>query len=312
MSEEKKNSLLIVDDEKINLKILTLILNPEYIIYTATNGLDAIEKAKEYMPDLILLDILMPEMDGYQTLSALKKCERTHKIPVIFTTGLCSVEDEEKGLSLNAADYITKPFSGIIVKLRVRNQIQIINQLRTIERLSMIDQLTDMPNRRSFDERLHMEWNQAIREHTPISILMMDLDRFKNLNDVYGHQQGDIVLQKIAKVFQNTFRRSGDFAARWGGEEFIVLLPNTRLSGAMDVAEKIRSAVESAVIPCADGSNLKITISIGVNSEEPVQDSSIYDFIYNADKALYAAKDAGRNRVCGFGIEKQVFLEENI
>ena len=136
MSEANKNSLLIVDDEKLNLKILAHILSPEYTVFTAQSGADAIEKAKEYLPDLILLDIIMPEMDGYEVLAAIKDLSETRDIPVIFITGLSSRDDEEKGLSFAAADYIGKPFSAAVVKLRVRNQIQIVNQIRTIESLS--------------------------------------------------------------------------------------------------------------------------------------------------------------------------------
>jgi CheY-like chemotaxis protein len=140
ISEEKKNTVLIVDNENINLKILAHILEKDYTIYTATEGVSAVEKAKEFLPDLILLDIVMPKMDGYETLIKLKKCEETKNIPVVFITGLSNDEEEEKGLSLGAADYITKPFSAIIVKLRVKLQIQIVNQLRTIKRLSSIEQ----------------------------------------------------------------------------------------------------------------------------------------------------------------------------
>ena len=295
--EGKKNTLLIVDDENTNVKVLTQILGSEYVIYTATNGKSAIEKAKEYMPDLILMDILMPEMDGFKTLSEMRKIESLQKIPIIFISGLNNDKDEEKGLSLEAADYITKPFSAKIVKLRVHNQMQIINQLRTIKHLSMIDQLTNIPNRRSFDERLQLEWKLAIREHKPISILMMDLDKFKELNDTYGHQHGDVVLQAVANIFPQSFRRPGDFAARWGGEEFIVLLPNTPLDGAMEVAEKIHADIEKMEIPYAHGSKSKITISIGVHSTIPTNSSSLDTFLSNADKALYSAKEAGRNKV---------------
>jgi len=295
--DEKKNSLLIVDDENANLKVLTHILGSDYTIFTATNGLSAIEKAKEFVPDLILLDILMPDMDGYATLSEIKKCEEIRKIPVIFITGLDSDEDEERGLSLDAADYITKPFSAPIVKLRVHNQIQIINQMRTIERLSMIDQLTNIPNRRSFDDRLNMEWKQAVREQTPISLLIMDLDKFKDLNDTYGHQQGDVVLQTVAGIFPQSFKRPGDFAARWGGEEFVILLPNTSLEGATEVAEKIRADVGTTPFITTDGAEIRVTISVGVNSLIPEKGDSIDAFISNADKALYSAKESGRNRV---------------
>jgi len=295
--DEKKNTLLIVDDENANLKVLTHILGSEYTIFTATNGVSAIEKAREFMPDLILLDILMPEMDGYATLREIKNSEATRKIPVIFISGLDSEEDEEKGLSLDAADYITKPFSATIVKLRVRNQVQIVNQMRTIERLSMIDQLTNIPNRRSFDERLNMEWKQAIREHTPISLLMVDMDNFKYLNDTYGHQHGDIVLRQVAELLPRSFKRPGDFAARWGGEEFVVLLPNTPLEGAIELAEKIRADFEKMPIKTANGTETRVTLSIGVNSLIPGIETSIDAFFTNADKALYLAKDAGKNKV---------------
>jgi len=295
--DERKNSLLIVDDENANLKILTHILGLEYTIYTATNGPNALEKAKEFLPDLILLDILMPGMDGYATLSEIKSCEEIKKTPVIFISGLDSEEDEEKGLSFEAADYITKPFKAPIVKLRVRNQIQIFNQMRTIERLSRIDQLTNIPNRRSFDERLQMEWKQAVREQTPISLLILDLDHFKNSNDTYGHQTGDVILQTVAGTFSQSFKRPGDFAARWGGEEFVVLLPNTPLDGALEVAEKIRSDIENTTISALDGSKVKVTISVGINSLIPGKDDSIDTFISNADKALYSAKETGRNKV---------------
>jgi diguanylate cyclase (GGDEF)-like protein len=298
--EEKKNTLLIVDDENANFKVLAHILGQEYTIFTATNGASAIEKAREFLPDLILLDILMPDMDGYATMAKIKSFEDIRKIPVIFITGLDSDEDEEKGLSLDAADYITKPFSAKIVKLRVRNQIQIVNQMRTIERLSMIDQLTNIPNRRSFDDRMKMEWKLAIREKMPISMLIIDLDNFKKLNDTYGHQQGDIVLQKIAALLPQSFRRPGDFAARWGGEEFVVLLPNTPLEGAKELAEKIRADIEKMTIKAANGSEIRVTASVGVNSLVAGIESSIDAFFANTDKALYSAKEAGKNRVIPF------------
>ena len=297
MSTEKENTLLIIDDEKTNLRILTHILGQDYNIYTATNGESGIKIARDNMPDLILLDILMPGMDGYQILSEIKKNEETRRIPVIFITGLNSDEDEEKGLALDAVDYITKPFNDKIVKLRVRNQVQVVNQLRTIEYMSMHDQLTKIPNRRSFDERLNMEWNRAKRELTSISILLADVDRFKSINDTYGHQQGDIVLQTLAKIFPRSLRRPADFVARWGGEEFVILLPNTPLAGATEVAEHIRSDIEKTEISCAGGLTLNITISIGVNSQVPERDSPLAQFISGADKALYAAKQEGRNKV---------------
>jgi len=300
MDIEQKNSVLVVDDEVANLQVLAHILGSEYTIYTARNGVYALEIARKYMPDLILLDIIMPDMDGYQVLTELKNTEATEKIPVIFITGLSSTEDETKGLSLNAADYISKPFSPTIVKLRVRNQVKIVNQLRTIERLSLIDQLTGIPNRRSFDERINAEWRRAVREGkaSPISVLIMDVDHFKIYNDTYGHQQGDVALRMVASVFSKQIKRSMDFAARWGGEEFIGLLPSTPLEGALEIAEEIRRNIEVMEIPHKDGStNSKITVSIGVSTQRPSEDSWTDSFISMADKALYDAKTAGRNMV---------------
>ena len=300
MSAGKENSLLIIDDDKMNLKVLSNLLSPDYTIYTATNGANGIRIAKEHLPDLILLDILMPEMDGYQTLAEMRKNEETRKIPVIFITGLDSEQDEEKGLAFDAVDYITKPFRATIVKLRVQNQMQIVNHLRTIEYLCMHDHLTKIPNRRCFDERLNMEWNNAIREQKLLSILMIDLDNFKKLNDVYGHQQGDIVLQAIAKTFPEALKRPRDFVARWGGEEFTVLLPDTPMPAALDIAEKIRVNVQDTEFPCADGSAVSVTISIGVHSCMPAQGDLLEQFVSNADSALYAAKQSGKNRVHHF------------
>ena len=301
MDSKRKNSVLVVDDEVANLHALTQILGSDYTIYTAKNGTNAVEKTVEYVPDLILLDIIMPEIDGYEVLAKLRSHETTAKIPVIFITGLSSIEDEKKGLSLNAADYISKPFSPAIVKLRVRNQIQIVNQLRTIERLSMIDQLTGIANRRSFDERINSEWKRAIREgaNAFLSILIVDVDHFKSYNDTYGHQQGDVALQTVAGVFSKRLKRSSDFAARWGGEEFIVLLPDTSQEGALEIAENIRRDIESTEIPREDGSTSKTTVSIGVCTQKPAHDLWVDAFISMADEALYEAKAAGRNRVAG-------------
>jgi len=201
-------------------------------------------------------------------------------------------------LSLGAVDYINKPFSPMIVLLRVQNQIRSLNQYRLAERKSMIDQLTSMPNRRSFDERLDMEWVRAIRDNTSISLLAIDIDRFKAYNDTYGHQQGDAALIAVAGAITKAISRPGDFAARWGGEEFFVLLPDTSSSGALHIAERIRVDVSNTVIPCADGSETRVTVSIGAKTKAQVPGSSRKTFISEADKALYKAKESGRNKVC--------------
>jgi len=297
MEKTKKNSLLIIDDEKANILELKYILGEEYNIQVAKDGQDAIEIANEYLPDIILLDIIMPGMNGYEVITALKRSERTKSIPVIFVTGLDDAVDEEKGLVLGAADYISKPYRAAIVKLRVRNQIQILNYIHVIERLSAIDQLTDIPNRRSFDERLNIEWNRAIRDKTSICLLFLDIDNFKCYNDTYGHQIGDTALQKVAQVLMQDFKRSVDFVARIGGEEFVVILSNTETEKSLAVAERLRKDVEAVKIPLADGRSSSITISIGVNTLTPTPEDSVDSFIRRADEALYSAKREGRNRV---------------
>ena len=298
MEITKKSSVLVVDDEEANILALSHILAPEHTVYAIKDGSDAIEIAKENQPDVILLDIIMPEMDGYAVIGALKNTEATRDIPVVFITGLSNADDEEKGLVLGAADYISKPFSPAIVKLRVRNQLKMLNQLRMIELLSQLDQLTSIPNRRGFDNRLDMEWVRAIRENTSISFLIMDVDKFKIYNDTFGHQQGDKVLQVVSQTVTQSLSRPGDYAARWGGEEFVVLLPNTETSGALVIAEKIRSNISNVLITCADGTETKVTISIGVNTQTPLRSISRDNFVSEADKALYRAKESGRNRVC--------------
>jgi diguanylate cyclase (GGDEF)-like protein len=161
-----------------------------------------------------------------------------------------------------------------------------------------MDQLTEIPNRRNFDNRLNSEWSLAIREHVPICLLMIDIDHFKDYNDTYGHQQGDKALYLIAQTINQTLKRSSDFAARWGGEEFAVLLPNCAYTGGLAMGERIRENVEEIKSPCENGDTTKLTISVGVNAYTPSFSCSIDDFILGADKALYMAKNTGRNKVC--------------
>lgn len=300
MTNGENNSLLIVDDDPANLMELVHILQPYYKIFTAKDGESAIKKAEKLKPDLILLDIVMPDMDGYGVLAEIKKSPKISHIPVIFITGISSLEGEVKGLQCGAVDYIGKPFNETVVKLRVQLHIRIINQMRQIEFLSTTDQLTNIPNRRAFDNRLALEWARSIRDSQEISILLADMDRFKDYNDTYGHQQGDAALLNAARLLGQSLERSTDFCARWGGEEFVVLLPHTDSAGAFTIAEKIRENIEGAIVMLQDGSATKMTISIGINSMVPAQGNPVSKFISGADKALYAAKEAGRNRVVIF------------
>jgi diguanylate cyclase (GGDEF)-like protein len=298
MGDTDTYKILVVDDEKSNLMVLNRILSSEYTIFTAKTGEDALSRISEDPPDLILLDIVLPGIDGFEVLRRLKASPETRTIPVIVITGLQSDEDEEKGLLLGAVDYITKPFKNAIVIARVKTHIQIVRQIRMIERLGLIDPLTDIPNRRCFDDRMGIEWRRALRDGKSISFLMMDVDKFKDYNDTWGHPQGDVLLKTICRIFSSAARRPGDLAARLGGEEFGVLLPDTDLDAALKVAEEIRSRVENTRIPTADGkTETRITISIGAASLMPSRDMLIADFIAAADRSLYTAKEAGRNRI---------------
>jgi len=303
--------VLIVDDSTFNLGVLRQMLQVDnlhpgelaqnYEIIAANSGAEALEMVEAEKPDLILLDIIMPGMSGFDVLTSLKKSNdtRTRSIPVIVISGLDSVEDEEQVFLLGAVDYITKPFHKSLVKARIRTHLRIVEQMRIIEQLSLIDALTDIPNRRQFDNTIATEWKAAIREKTPISLLMMDIDHFKHFNDTYGHQQGDVTLKIVAKTILSSVKRPNDLAARWGGEEFVALLPNTNFNGAMSVAENIRKAVANSEITRIDGSEpLTVTISIGVTSIIPTTADSVFEFVQQADKALYEAKESGRNRVC--------------
>jgi diguanylate cyclase (GGDEF)-like protein len=291
--------ILVIDDEKSNLMVLNRILSPEYTVFTAKSGKEGLERAMTDQPDLILLDIVMPDFNGFDVLTTLKKTPETMKIPVIIITGLSGETDEEKGFLLGAVDYIAKPFKNPIVLARVRTHIQIVRQIRTIEQLGLIDGLTNVPNRRCFDDRLELEWRRAKREKKPIAFLMMDVDKFKIYNDTYGHPQGDVLLKSIVKIFSTAAMRTTDLVARLGGEEFGVLLPDTDLSAAMDIAEKIRSGVEAVRIPTADGKTITTaTISIGAVSVVPDDKATVQEFFSTADKRLYTAKNTGRNRVC--------------
>jgi len=300
MADSKKDSVLIVDDEKANIIALTNILGQDYTIYAAKNGQDAIRAAKEHLPDVILLNIFMPDMDGYETFSRLKSDEDTQTVPIIFVSGLSNAEYEEKCLDSGASDFISKPYTPLIVKLRVRNQIKIVKQLRIINHLSTTDQLTGIPNRRSFNTQVNKEWGRNMREKKPLSLLLLDIDRFKLFNDTYGHQQGDEVLRLISATLIDSLRRSSDFAARWGGEEFVVLLPGTDMNGAWINAERIRENVEQTSVSVLNGQTVGLTVSIGLSTVIPTQDSSQHDLISQADRALYTAKEKGRNMVCIF------------
>jgi diguanylate cyclase (GGDEF)-like protein len=299
MNDSAPGSILIVDDEKFNLVLLHQILSPDYTIYVAKSGPEALALVNENLPDLILLDIVMPGMDGFEVLKTLRDNPDAQDIPVIFITGLDNDDDEEKGLRMGAVDYITKPLKEAIIRVRVRNHMRLITQMHIIEHLGLIDALTGIANRRSFDTHMVREWRSALRKQTALSILMMDVDKFKAYNDTYGHPQGDVLLKTLATLFQSAARRPRDLAARVGGEEFVILCPDTDHAGALDIAEQLRSNVAATTIFTFDHTPTTITISIGVTTITPSETDLPQNFIELADKRLYIAKKSGRNQVVG-------------
>ena len=295
---EDSKKILIVDDEKMNIVALAQFLKQQYEIIVAIDGATALEAAEKYVPDIILLDVLMPDMNGFDVLIKLKDSAATMHIPVIFITGLSSAGDEARGLSLGAVDYITKPFNNSIVKARIKTHLKMSEYVRTIEKLCMLDGLTGLPNRRGFDARMKAEWGRAMREQKPLGLIMLDIDKFKTYNDTYGHPQGDLLLLAIAENLAKTLNRSTDFSSRWGGEEFIVLLPDTGIEGTLKIAEQLRVNVKNTLVPCSDGTNTSATVSLGAVSMIPGENDSAPVFIAEADKLLYNAKRTGRDRVC--------------
>jgi len=295
-----KNSILIADDAVFSESSLSHILQQEYTLYTVKCGAECLEQARKVAPDLILLDIVLPGMNGFDVIMELKRNALTQEIPVIIVTGLNNAEDEERGFLLGAADYISKPYTPAVVKLRVKNQIQIVNQIRHIQTISATDELTGIGNRRYFYDQLELEWQRAMRNRKPLSFMMVDIDHFKPYNDTYGHLQGDRALKTVAQTIKISLTRAIDRAARWGGEEFVVILPDTKLDGARTVGERIRNNVESLNVPLIDGTPTAITVSIGIHCITPGvdEDYSLSAFVSDTDKALYYAKDTGRNRVC--------------
>ncbi|MGD9948051.1 MAG: diguanylate cyclase [Desulfobulbus sp.] len=301
---ESRNKVLIIDDEPANIKILAEALRAEYETLFATNGERGLRLAVEQLPDLILLDIMMPGIDGYAVCRALKADNRIKNIPVIFITARSQLEDELHGLSLGAVDYITKPFQAPIVKARVRTHLDLKRKYDLLESLAALDGLTEIANRRRFDEALEEEWSRCLRSLLPLSLVMMDIDFFKPFNDHYGHTTGDDCLRRVARAIKRCLPRGGDLAARYGGEEFVGLLPETDSKGTLEVAERLRNAVDQLNIPHERSSVADhITMSLGVATTVPSNKKDHLVLVKSADARLYQAKANGRNQVVSEDID---------
>ena len=290
-------TILIVDDHPDNIHILAEALAGEYEIIVATSGQEAIELALAGdAPDLVLLDILMPGMSGYEVCERLQQEEWTRTVPVIFVTAKNREEDETYGLQVGAVDYITKPFSMPIVKARVRTHVELKRHRDLLETLSLRDGLTGIANRRQFEQHLEKCWRLASRERIPLSLCMVDIDHFKLFNDRYGHLSGDDCLRRVADAMAKCANRPMDLVARFGGEEFVAILHGTGSDGAAIIGETMRAAIEDLKIPNnAVTSGAIVTISVGASTVAPDDRIAASDLVNRADQALYRAKDAGRN-----------------
>ena len=292
--------VLIVDDSATNRQMLGDLLQGEYAVLLGKNGEEGLDLAQEHHPDVILLDVVMPDLDGYEVLRRLKEDARTSSICVVFITGLDTPEAEERGLSEGASDYVTKPFHPTVVKARVALHMQVVRQRRMLETLANIDGLTELPNRRQFDAVFAAEWARATRTGQPLSLALLDVDFFKRYNDSYGHAMGDHVLQLVARSLRKRVQRPADLAARYGGGGFLGGMPGTPPAGALGGGGALRPGLEGpGGPPKRSSAAICVTVSIGVacTTTDPVLTSE--GLLQKADERLYRAKKSGRNRVVG-------------
>ncbi len=297
----KLQTVLVADDEPNNVAILSKDLSTFCRVLVARNGVQALKRVEENQVDLILLDIMMPEMDGHEVCRRLKDNSATKNIPVIFLTAKNDVEDETFGLELGAVDYIKKPFSLPIVRARVTTHLELKKKTDTLEKLAALDGLTGIPNRRLFDEFLKREWGRSLRNKKPLTVIMLDVDHFKLFNDHYGHLEGDECLKRLAGSLSASLRRPADLLARYGGEEFVAVLVETDFEGAELVAQNMLDNVNALKIPHEYSKTAPhVSISVGIASTAPENASvSSNTLVQAADKMLYKAKEGGRNRVYG-------------
>ena len=326
----QQESILIVDDKPDNLRLLSTMLEAQgYKTKKALNGKFAIKGAQVAPPDLILLDINMPVMNGYQVCAELRNHEKTGHIPIIFISALDRAIDKVKAFRIGGADYITKPFHLEEVLARVENQLRqqrlakkleeknlvlekeievrlnteeaLVAANQELERLANLDGLTEIPNRRSFDIHLNLQWQKHLNQTLPLALILCDVDHFKAYNDTYGHFRGDDCLRQIANCLRLVVEKtkiSGAIPARYGGEEFAAILPNTKIRQAIEIAEQLQKEVFNHKIPHINSQVCKfVTLSLGVTTIIPQANLTTKNLIDITDCALYEAKKRGRNCV---------------
>ena len=307
---ERPERILVVDDHPDNVEIINARLSSRgFQIETATNGEEALERVRENPPHLILLDVMMPLMDGYEVSRRIKNDEALPYIPIILVTARDSTQDKVEGLDAGADDYLTKPVNFPELEARVRSMLRIkrlqdeldeknreLEQVnKRLRKLSITDGLTELFNHRHVHELLHEEFERSKRSGEPMAVVMMDLDKFKAVNDTYGHPTGDVILYETAQILKDTAREI-DMVGRYGGEEFICILPGTDEEAAAQFAERVRHAVEEHVYR-DEQHEVRMTTSGGVASYPSAQVEEPDLLIKHADEALYTAKESGRNRI---------------
>lgn len=303
-----KPRLLVVDDKPVNIQVLHQIFAGDYQVFMATSGAQALAICRSNPPDLILLDVVMPEMDGFKVCIELKSDATTRDIPIIFVTAHDDTSQETHGLNVGAVDFIAKPVNPAVVRARVKTHLMLKLQSDVMRKLVFLDGLTGVFNRRYFDQQVVIEWARAARNDSPLSVILIDVDFFKHYNDHYGHQAGDDCLQKIATTLKTALKRPADLVARYGGEEFVCILPDTGFDDAMLIARGLEQQVRAAEIPHKKSTiSPFVTISLGVaarshllgnsSSDDGTTDSSV--LVALADARLYLAKSNGRGQACG-------------
>lgn len=298
-AQDGKQCILLVEDDKLTREAIRSILQDMYIFVDVATAEEALRLLRQGLqPDLVLLDVRLPDMDGYSLFELLRNEGFTRDMLVIFLTGQWGEADEARGLGLGAVDYIRKPVSAPVLRARIHNHLQLKRHRDMLLDLSHLDGLTNIPNRRRLDEVLSRQWALASRKKVPTAVLFVDIDLFKAYNDAYGHLAGDDCLQQVARALFGSVKRPCDLVARFGGEEFVTLLPETDLAGARNVAERMRRAVEALEIPHPSSSVAPhVTVSVGGCVCLECGRFLVEALLACADEALYAAKNAGRNRV---------------
>ena len=292
----RNGRILVVDDAMENIQILHGALQDEQEVLFALDGARAVALARSQQPDLILLDAVMPGMDGYAVCAALRAASETRDIPVIFVTALTSTEDETRALEAGAADFITKPVNAAVVRARVRTQLTVKRQADALRALTLTDPLTGVANRRAFDERLQAEWRRCARAGLPVTLILADIDHFKAYNHHYGHQGGDACLVQVGAALRRAAGRNHDLVARYGGEEFAVLLPQLHAGGADVVARRLMAELAAiGLVHAGSPTGPHLTMSMGVCTLVPSDGQGPDTLVARADALLYQAKAAGRN-----------------